>query len=421
MSVRSGEAYKEKSSPDKFQMFLVIIIFILLVKGIYDFRLSQLTGRSITAAVLVLVLSLLPLKIKDGLTLFKDDLFLGLSPTIYLLLSGNIPVAKIAVFIGLLLSAVVPPKTRSLTRFVDETFSVYVSFIAFGVLKGVISLIPGITNWQIAAVTLLAPLFTYGYLKSYLISRTLNFKSSGIYSNYWSFSSCLVIFSIASALLMYSFKNEADYYKNLWLFLLPGILALIIYIFTIGRNNLYQVLNGVSSLITGGDEHLVAQKLSHEYALGMAYELGLKAIDMDKLALAVLSHNVGKAGMCEYSVGHIFDAISLAKGEPLHAQKGYRIFSTIPGFSDVSNIIKTHHEPAVNIKLTRTTKRELITLSQALNIAVNFAEKLVYVSNEPLTEKEVYKRLRKDSGWEFNARLLRKLKTYLGKKGIKGL
>lgn len=405
----------------RFQIFTAIIVFALLLKAIYDFSLSQLTGKTAVAALIVIALSLIPLKLKDRLTFFKDDFFLGLPSAIYLLLTGNVAVAKIAVFSGLMLSSLIPPRTRSISQFINETFAVYVSFIAFGVLKEVISIIPGIREWQIITIALIALALSYGYLKGYLISKYLNFKSSGIYRNYFSFNSVFIVLSASAALYMYTVQKEADYYRNLWIFLLPAVAALTVCILTGGRNRLYHVIHGVNGLLAGSEEDARLQRLSHEYAVGIANEIALPAVYTDKMALAAMLHDVGKSGMHEYSVEHILETISSARGEPLHAERGYSILSSIPGLLDIATIIKKHHEPAVNVRLTRSAKKELITLSQALNIVMSFAEKLVYASDEPITEKEAYKSLRRDAGLDYNPRLLRKLKEYLQRKGIKRL
>lgn len=419
MSKESYLAYKFDSKVDRVHIAIVVAVLALFIESIISIRTLTLGLDNIVISLMVVILSMVPLSLRDKLTHYEDNLLLSIAPAVYLGAENYSDLSKIALFVGLLLACSIPPKTRKVQEVIYEIFSIYVAFIFAEIFRQITMLaLTGGLERYVGGIYIGVAILVYGLIKPRFIARMKKYGASGVFKNYWSVNFAYLMSSMAVALVSISILEvNFNLFTYGWIFLIPIFVGLLYMKFIRDRNSLYITLLNFNSLLGDEEKKTKEAMIAGETSMGIAYELGLEDEDLDTTALAVLTHDLGKAGMDEYSVEHILETISSAKGEPLHAERGFEILRIIPGFEKVAEVVRKHHELSSTVSITRATRKKGAMPPKILNVAVSFSE-LLTSGGEIITERETFKLLKKESGWNYSPKVLRALKNFLEKRGI---
>lgn len=198
------------------------------------------------------------------------------------------------------------------------------------------------------------------------------------------------------------------------------LFSLALMTFIRNRNENAMVIEEISATAIKNEQEFEARRLSVYYGRQMAHNLNISGKDFDSLIYSIFLHDLGRAGLDVYSVDSIIEDIKSSFGEPLHAERISLLSQYVPALSDSSEILRVHHSYQ-DRELFSRSRRNLKILSSIVYVATYFAELLAFRENEIYTEREAFKDLKKDSGWDFEPKALRALKIALEKQGFKRL
>jgi hypothetical protein len=177
-----------------------------------------------------------------------------------------------------------------------------------------------------------------------------------------------------------------------------------------------KTIDTLATLTLKNEEEEKARNQSLEYGRKIIHELQIKDRDFDSTYLALLLHDFGKAGIDIYSVDSVIEDIRASRGEPLHAERASEFSRILREFPEVEEILRYHHKYHEKELFSRS-KRNLRLFSSIVNVSTGFAELLKDHKEELYTERDAFKDLKKESGWEYDPKVLRALKKILMKKG----
>ena len=392
---------------------------LLIVKSLYTHSFPPAGVETYALSVLAFVLAAIPLVSLDRLTGLREAPNLGLAALTFFALQGQSDFARLVVLVAYLVSRALPRSPRALVSgFYEVTFLSAAWFGGELARRVLLALLPGETAAAAAVYVVVAG---YIYFRERVwFSAVLGRRSpSGLRDVYAQAWSGFIGASFVGALGAFLARGTDGALSTTIVFVLAPVIIAGVGAWVSGeRNRTVAASTGICRLILAGEEAAEARRRALSAVHGVASEISVSARDLDDLALATLLHDVGKAGMHEYSVEHLLETISSAKGEPLHAERGYAILAPIPGLARAADIIRRHHEPASAFRLDRKTKKRRDFLPHVLNVCVTFAERLAYGEGGTANEREAYKSLKKDAGWDFNPKAVRALKAYLERQGI---
>lgn len=266
----------------------------------------------------------------------------------------------------------------------------------------------------ILAVILILSFFAHIFVETYFsrISKDLSIKSAWYQTieiglPYYSF---LVLLLIAVSIL------EAPLYAIAFWFLAHFVWFFYVRELKEKRVLPAQTIDILASLTLKNEEEEKARNQSIEYGRKIIHELEIRERDFDSTLLALLLHDFGKAGIDIYSVDSVIEDIRASRGEPLHAERASDFSRILREFPEVEEILRYHHKYQEKELFSRS-KKNLRLFSSVVNVSTGFAELIKNHKGELYTEKDAYKDLKKESGWEYDPKVLRALKRILMKKG----
>ncbi|MCK4849800.1 MAG: HD domain-containing protein, partial [Phycisphaerae bacterium] len=112
------------------------------------------------------------------------------------------------------------------------------------------------------------------------------------------------------------------------------------------ENLYYQTITSLALAMESKDPYTAGHSQRvHEYAVGIARQLGLSAKDVEQIGRAALLHDLGKIGVPE----HIVDKpgpLTEQEFEPMarHPAEGARIIEALSFLKQLAPVIRTHHE-----------------------------------------------------------------------------
>ncbi|MDI6640908.1 MAG: HD domain-containing protein [Elusimicrobiota bacterium] len=149
-----------------------------------------------------------------------------------------------------------------------------------------------------------------------------------------------------------------------------------------------------------------------KYSVAIAKKLNLPSEDIIVITQAAMLHDLGKIGIHDYVLTKE-GALTQQEWEEikLHSLKGVEILKPLPFLKEVSDIIKHHHEHYDGSGYPDKLKHEQIPLgSQILSVADAFdamiTDRPYRKPKKKLTVKEAVEELKKNSGIQFNPKIV---------------
>lgn len=393
-------------------------VIIFLVESLINIKVDLFTPDVLMLCLLALVASSVSTFLIDKVSGLKSFLNFALPIYLILALTKGTDLSEIVAAAAIIVSFLIPPRVLNIKNLFSELFSIYIGFMGLEIVRLLISLIPGRSAMLNIGVSALVFIFIYGYVKFWFESGLLRFKKNSYIRNSFSFYFSYLFSVFGSALYISAYISGSYFDFRILTILIPFLIGLLTWYGINKRNDLHRVVSLAGEIISKNDSESKAQKLAERYSRGIAYELGLKPKEIDNTIFAALLHDVGKAGMHKYSVDHLMETISTNKGEPLHSERSAEIFSNIKELEEVVNILAEHHRLSKD-KASRKDRKSIWMMANTLTVATTFSERIALSAGQPITEREAFKSLKKDSGWELNPKVIRALREYLIKHGIK--
>lgn len=152
-----------------------------------------------------------------------------------------------------------------------------------------------------------------------------------------------------------------------------------------------------------------------DYSIGIARELGIGGMELEKITYAAILHDLGKLGLDEDSLDSILESKSSWNGESPHAIVGAEILEQVDFLNEASKIVKLHHMPYAG----GDTIEEKVPLgARIVNVASRYDElTTVESADERLNPSQAITKLKKEQGLSYDPQVIRGLIGFLQRRG----
>jgi len=152
-----------------------------------------------------------------------------------------------------------------------------------------------------------------------------------------------------------------------------------------------------------------------DYSIGIARELGLSGVDLEKIAYAALLHDLGKLGLDEDSLDSILESKSSQNGEAPHAIVGAEILEQVDFLKDTSRLVRLHHQPYTG---SSGLGDDVPLGARIINVASRFDELITTeAADERLNPSQAIAKMKKIQGLSFDPQVIRALVSLLQRRG----
>lgn len=382
-----------------------LIVLALLIEPLFS-RDIYLDIGLLVFLLLAIALHVISPHVRDRLSGFEVTIELSLPILFAVFNLYSMDTAKLFTAAVFILSYLLPVRRIAFSKVVFQLFTILIALAVTSICREA-----GVSSVILQAVIFAAVYFAVAVLD---FRDGLNIPYIQTLKN---LAGIILPWILAAAASSANLSRE--YESLIWLSLAVGGAACVHTVLRL-RNQLFASVRLVSRLASQSEMETEAVLYADEYVRETAALLGMPPHNADAAVLAVHLHEVGRAGMEEYSVEHIIETISAEKGEPLHAERAHQLLNRIRGLEVVSESLKLHHRYERRGML-RQERKKVSLVADLVAALTRFGELLAFNTEKIYTPRDAFKDLKKDSGWSLNPSVVRALRMVLLGRGIKRL